>query len=520
MKEGKTLSKNKLGREIPDYIENIGKLKPYAGPFAVTPEGKVCARKLSKVEPKDSKMLDSIEEAIKKTGLKDGMTISFHHHFRQGDYVVNMVIDAIAKLGIKNITVAASSLNSVHAPLIEHIKNGVITKITASGIRGPLADAISSGIMDTPVVIRSHGGRARAIEAGDIKIDVAFLSASCSDEYGNCSGTGGKTICGSLGYAIEDAKYADKVVVITDTIVDYPNMPSSISQTDVDYVVKVDSIGDPNGIMSGATRFTKNPRELLIAKNAAEVINASPYFKDGFSMQCGSGGATLAVARYIRENMIAKNIKASFGMGGIAGPFVDLMKEGLIKKLVDVQCFDLTAAKSIGEDANHVEIDSSLYANPHNKGCLANKLDIVVLSALEVDTDFNVNVITGSDGVIRGASGGHSDTAAGAKLSIIVAPLMRGRIPTIIDKVNTVVTPGETIDVVVTDRGIAVNPRRQDLLEILKKTDLPLCTIEELKDKAEKICGKPEPIKYTDKIVGLVEYRDGSIIDVIRQVQD
>ena len=62
-----------------------------------------------------------------------------------------------------------------------------------------------------------------------------------------------------------------------------------------------------------------------------------------------------------------------------------------------------------------------------------------------MDTDFNVNVITGSDGVIRGASGGHSDMAC--KMSLVIAPLVRGRIPTIVEQVNTVVTPGTSVDV-------------------------------------------------------------------------
>jgi citrate lyase subunit alpha/citrate CoA-transferase len=217
--------------------------------------------------------------------------------------------------------------------------------------------------------------------------------------------------------------------------------------------------------------------------------------------------------------MIAGDIKASFALGGITGQFVEMLKEGLISKLYDTQSFDLKAAKSIGENVDHCEISASFYANPHNKGCVVNKLDIVLLSALEIDTDFNVNVITGSDGVIRGASGGHCDTAAGAKLTMIVAPLIRGRIPTIVDKVNTVITPGETVDVVVTDRGIAVNPLRKDLIEKLIKAKLPVFTIEELKEKAEKITGKPKAIEYLDKIVGVVEYRDGSIIDVIRQVK-
>lgn len=510
---------NKIGREIPEYIENIGELKPYNGIFCSKPSTRIRGRKIASVLPEESKLLGSIEEAIKKTGLKDGMTISFHHHLRQGDYVLNMVMEAIDKAGIKNLTIAASSLNKVHAPLIDYIKKGVVTKIETSGVRGPLAEEISRGLMDTPIIIRSHGGRARAIEAGEVKIDVAFLGVPSTDEYGNANGHDGKSFCGSLGYAKIDAKYADEVVLITDNLVAYPNVPASIEQTDVDYIVKVDAIGDPNGIVSGATRYTKNPRELLIAKYAAAAIEASGYFKEGFSMQCGTGGASLAVARFIKQKMIDKNIKASFVLGGVTGQFVEMLNEGLVNKIFDTQSFDLTAAKSVGENPNHYEIDASFYANPHNKGCVANKLDIVILSALEIDTDFNVNVITGSDGVIRGASGGHCDTAAGSKMSMIVAPLIRGRIPTIIDRVNTVITPGETIDVVVTDRGIAVNPERKDLEEKFKKAKLPVFSIEELKEKAEKVAGKPEPIEYGDKIVGIVEYRDGTVIDVIREAK-
>lgn len=510
---------NKIGREVPSNAKGFGDIKPYNGPFAEAPTGNVYGRKVKEVKPGDSKMLGSIEEAIKKTGLKDGMTISFHHHFREGDYILNMVVDTIAKMGIKNLTLATSSLNNVHASLVEHIKSGVITSITTSGLRGTLADEISNGLMENPVVIRSHGGRARAIECGDVKIDVAFLGVPSCDNYGNANGYDGKSFCGSLGYAKIDAKYAENVVLITDNLVPYPNVPASISQTDVDYIVEVEAIGNPQGIVSGATRYTKNPKELLIAKYAAKVIEASGYLVDGFSMQTGSGGAALAVARFIKQSMIEKDIKASFVLGGVTGQFVEMYEEGLVNKIFDVQSFDLRAAKSVKDNLGHYEIDASLYANPFNRGSVVNLLDFVILSALEVDTDFNVNVITGSDGVIRGASGGHCDTAAGAKMSMIVCPLIRGRIPTIVDKVTTVITPGETIDVVVTDRGVAVNPLRQDLVQKLSKIDIPLFTIEELKNKAEEITGKPEKIEFTDRIVGLVEYRDGTIIDVIKQVK-
>lgn len=134
-----------------------------------------------------------------------------------------------------------------------------------------------------------------------------------------------------------------------------------------------------------------------------------------------------------------------------------------MRNIVDAQDFDLGAIESIKKNPNHYEISTSEYANPMNKGAFVNQLDFVILGALEVDVDFNVNVVTGSDGIVRGAPGGHPDTAAGSNCSIIVAPLVRNRIPTICDRVVTVVTPGETVDVVVTDYGIAINPRRQDL---------------------------------------------------------
>ena len=128
--------------------------------------------------------------------------------------------------------------------------------------------------------------------------------------------------------------------------------------------------------------------------------------------------------------------------------------------------------------------------------------------------------MTGSDGVIRGAVGGHPDTAAGASMTIVVCPLLRGRIPTVCTKVNTICTPGETVDVVVTDQGMAVNPARPELYEKFVAAGLPVTTIEKLRDRAERIVGKPEPIKYTDKIVGVLMYRDNSVIDVIRQVAE
>ena len=278
----------------------------------------------------------TLEEAIKKSGLKDGMTISFHHHFRGGDKVVNLVVDKLAEMGFKNLHLASSSLIDVHKPLIEHIKNGVITKISTSGLRGELANEVSHGLMEEPVVFRSHGSRGYAIATGELHIDVAFLGASSCDPLGNAAGfsmsDNAKSICGSLGYALPDAKYADTTIILTDDLVDYPNQLNAISEADVDYVVVVDSVGDSSKISSGAIRDTKNPRDILLAKKAAKVVINSGYFENGFSLQTGSGGASLAVTKYLRQAMIDKGIKARFALGGITSHMVKLRQKKKKKK--------------------------------------------------------------------------------------------------------------------------------------------------------------------------------------------
>ena len=473
---------------------------------------------------KESSKIVTLEEAIRRSGLKDGMTISFHHHFRGGDKVVNMVVAKLAEMGFKNLTVAASSLSDVHAPLIEHIKNGVVTKLITSGLRGELANEISHGLMDEPVVFRSHGGRGSAIANGDLHIDVAFLGASSCDPAGNACGysrsENAKSICGSLGYALPDAQYADKVVILTDDLVDYPNTPNSISERNVDYVVVVDSVGDSSKISSGAIRDTKNPRDILLAQTAAKVIINSGYFKEGFSIQTGSGGASLAAVKYIRESMIEKGIHASYALGGITAHMVKMHEEGLIERLIDVQSFDKVAAESLRKNPFHKEVSANEYASADEPGSAVHYLDMVILSALEVDVNFNVNVLVGSDGIIRGAIGGHPDTAADSALSIIVCPLLRGRIPCVVDEVTTLITPGSTVDVVVTEYGIAVNPRRPEIAERLRAAGLKVVDIHCLKDMALKAIGNPDPLPFGDKVVGVVMNRDGSVQDVIMNIVD
>ncbi|EJB8407878.1 citrate lyase subunit alpha [Vibrio parahaemolyticus] len=468
---------------------------------------------------KSRKLKSDLRSAILDSGLKDGMTISFHHAFRGGDKVVNLVLDTIAQMGYKDLTLASSSLTGIHSPVVEHIKNGVVSKIYTSGIRGELGEAISHGLLKEPVHIHSHGGRVHLIKSGELNIDVAFIGVPCCDEFGNANGMNGKSRCGSLGYAKIDAQHARKVVMLTESIVGYPNHPASITQDLVDAVVEVEEVGDASKIGGGETRLTSNPRELLIAKRAADVIINSGYFKQDFSLQTGSGGASLAVTRFLENSMEKQGITAEFGLGGITSTMVSMHEKGLIRNLIDVQCFDSGAADSLARNPNHIEISANEYANPSSKGAVVDRLDVVILSALEIDVNFNVNVITGSDGVIRGASGGHCDAAAGANLAVIVAPLVRGRIPTVVEQVLNVVTPGQSIDVLVTDHGIAVNPRRPEVKERLLNAGLPVLDMEALVARAQSLTGKAEPIEYDDQVVGYVRYRDGSVIDVIRKVK-
>ena len=461
------------------------------------------------------KYISTIAAALRECGLKDGMTLSFHHHLRNGDHVVNMTMDAVAALGVKDITVACSSLFPVHEHLIEHIKTGVITGLDTDYMSGPLAKAITGGILPTPVIFRSHGGRPRAIGEGSLKIDIAVVAAPAVDAMGNITGTEGPSACGSLGYIIPDTQHAAKVIAVTDHVVEGGLARISIPHDVVDHVVVVDKIGDPAGIVSGSISLTRDPVALAIARNAQAVIKASGLLQDGFCYQTGAGGASLAASLFLREDMRAMKVHGGFLLGGITKYMVEMLEEGLFDNVFDVQCFDLSSVKSIAQNPRHVEISADTYANPNRKSNCVDFLDAVLLGGTEIDLDFNVNVTTDSNGNIIGGSGGHNDAAAGAKLTIIVAPLVRARLPIVVEKCTTLTTIGSTVDVLVTERGIAVNPARKELAERLRDARLPVCGIEDLHDQAVRMTGKPLAYERGDKVVVTMEYRDGTIVDHI-----
>lgn len=466
-----------------------------------------------------NKLVHSIREAVQLSGLKSGMSVSFHHHLRNGDYTLNMVMREIADLGIRDLTLNASSLFDCHAELAEHIKNHVVRRINCNYMSAGLGHMISEGLMEECVNFRTHGGRPADIANGTTPIDVAFIAAPAADPAGNLTGKTGPSACGSLGYAFPDAQYAGKVIAITDHLAPYPLVGWSIPEIYVDYVVRVEAIGNPQGIVSGTTKITRDPVGLIMAQTAVKVIQNSGLLKDGFSFQTGAGGASLAAAKYLMDVMVRDQIHGSFASGGITGYLVDMLNAGCFESLMDVQCFDLKAAESIRTNPRHQEISAMQYASPFCPSAVVDQLDVVILGATEIDTDFNVNVHTDSNGYIMGGSGGHSDTAAGAKLSMIIAPLFRARLPIVTDHVGCISTPGRDIDVVVTQRGVAVNPKNAELKQRLADAGVNVVDIHELKQIAERITGTPVHVARKGRPVANVIYRDGTQIDTIYSVK-
>lgn len=463
---------------------------------------------------KENKMVENISELFDKLEIKDGATLSFHHHLRNGDFVLNMVFEEVKRRGIKDITLVASSIFPCHEPIVPLIKDGTIKNVITSYMSGPVAESISHGDLKGTLVMQSHGGRARAIMEGSVKIDVAFIGAPATDIHGNISATEGKAFCGTLGYAIADSIMAEKTVAITDTILELEGK-TEIPSERIDYILKVDSIGDPNGIISGTTRITKDPVGLRIAQKAVEVMVATGLVKEGMCYQSGAGGVSLAVTKFLGDYMEREGIKGKFASGGVTGDLCDMKNRGLFDRIYDVQCFDLKSAEDIKNDPRHITMSAEKYASPY-KDAIVNSLDFVILGATEVDTDFNVNVTTGHDGVIMGGSGGHQDTAYGAKVSIIVSKLFQSRIPLIVDRVGVISTPGSTVDVLVTERGVAVNENRTDIIEALKAHNIEVMTIKELKELSDSLTGVPQKKRDESKrVIGYMEYRDGQVLDKI-----
>jgi len=520
MKKYDKLVVNAIGRTVPTVI-NGEPATPFMGLRKYRPSGRKYAPQIPTCidYPDDgNKVVDSLAEALQRCGLKNGMTISTHHHLRDGDLVSNVIFDIAHEMGIKDLVWFPSASFPCNEPLIKYLEDGTINRIEGS-MNGPLGRFTSGGGMKGCAVLRSHGGRVQAIQDGEVKIDIAVIAAPTADPFGNATGTMGSSACGILGYSWADMLYADKVIVVTDNLVPFPCMPFQIQGNYVDFVVVVDKIGIPEKIVSGTTQVTKSPDRLLLAEWTARFCAEAGLLKDGVGIQTGAGGTSLSVGLHFHEQLKANHWKARFGFGGSTQYMVKMLEDGVLDYLLDAQAFDLEAVRSVRENINHIDLSVFQAYNYHSKGNYTSMTDIVILGATEVDVNFNANVVTHSDGALLHGIGGFQNCLF-SKCTILPIPLFRDRIPVIIDNVTTVCGPGELVDVIVTERGIAINPLRTDLIEKMKFSSLPIKTISELKAEADAICGIPQKAEFDDEIVAVIKWVDGTVIDAVKKLKN
>lgn len=514
------LVKNAAGRFVPTTV-NGEKQIPYKGIGKHKPNGKMAAPPIRSCidYPADgNKVVKNLKEALKKAGLKDGMTISTHHHLRNGDVLTNILFDTIKSMGVKNIRWFPSASFPCHQHLIKYLEDGTIHHIEGS-MNGPLGKFTTEGKMKGTGVLRSHGGRYQSIQDGEVHIDIAVIAAPTADPFGNATGDRGPSACGLIGFALADSEYADNVIVVTDNLIPFPCYPWQIQGNNVDTVVQIDSLGDPSKIVSGTTEVTKSPDRLLIAEYVAQFLEDAGIMKNGFSFQAGAGGTNLAFAVYLKEKMKARGIKARFIRGGSTKYLVEMLEEGLTDYILDGQTFDLEGVRSMRENTNHVNTSPFTSYNYHGKGNFASIIDAVVLGATEVDINFNANVVSHSDGYLLHGIGGWQNCLF-SKCTILAIPSFRDRIPVIMDEVTTLCGPGELIDVIITERGIAINPKRKDLMKAVKNSKLPFKTIQEIQKEVYEICGgapaKPKVDK--NKVVAVVKWVDGTVLDSVFKI--
>ena len=513
------LTLNAANRMVPEKAN--GHLQvPYMGVGKYRPTGNKAAPPVRSANdyPSDGdKRVADLETALRKCGVRNGMVISSHHHLRDGDRVALAALEAAARLGMKDLVWFPSASFPSQRSAIDLMTSGVIERIEGS-MNGPLGDFCTQGKMRGLGVLRSHGGRWQAIQDSEVHIDIAVIAAPTADAFGNCDGSHGKSACGSLGFALADSVYADHVIAVTDNLVLFPCVPWQIQGNNVDYVVPIDSIGDPSKIVSGTTSITRSPDRLRIAELTAQFLRDAGIMRDGFSFQAGAGGTALAFVSYLKAMMKQAGIKARFVRGGSTKYLVEMLEEGLTDYILDGQTFDLEGVRSIAENPRHVATSPFTSYNYHGKGNFALLVDAVVLGATEVDLSFNANVVTHSDGrLLHGIGGWQNCLAAGC--TILAVPSFRDRIPIIVDEVTTLCGPGELIDVIVTERGIAINPLRQDLIDAVRGSKLPIRPLAEIKSEVERICGgKPQRPKRGNRPVAIVKWVDGTVLDTIWQV--
>ena len=439
-------------------------------------------------------------------------TLSFHHHLRNGDDVLCDVMAFYQECD--RLTLMPSSLFPVHAPgLTRLIEEGRIDALYTNYLSGPLAHTLRQHPLKGQLHLDTHGGRAHRLMNHITPLDVAYLAVPAVDHHGRLSGLEGPSACGSLGYATADANVAKRVVVITDHYVE-ALAGKHFTFPRIDAIIVTPRLGQRQGIESGTTKMRLHPLHDVIARKTMHALDTMGLLKDTLSFQTGAGSISLRITALLKDYLAQHHYTARFASGGITALHTQMLQEGLVKKLYDVQCFDLAAVESLRTHPKHHAISAYTYATLTNPKRVISDLDIVFLGAAQIDLEFNVNVTTDYDGTLIGGSGGHADTAMDAKLTVVVSPLLKGRMPLILDRVTTITTPGEHIDLLVTEYGVAIHPNRQDLWALAQAHQLPVMTIEALKAKAESFAGTPAP-PQKPPLIGITYDRINQPLDTL-----
>ena len=516
---------------------NNKKYEPFASAFSEKKfTGRLVGRPIAgRIPHRQNKVvtLDAVMEII-----KDGDTISYPHYYRTGDHGLGIIVKKLQQTKKKNIKIYGNAFfDNVDPWFMDAVKDGTIGGIYGNVYRKLGNNVVKGDFLPWVSVGFSHGNRVRKMQTGEVTINVAFGPVPIADVHGNANGLMGKPehLCGPVGLFSADAEYAEHVCLLAGTVSDSLIMPTPISMEQVDFVVKVETPGLASGIGSGTLDMHKakeNPFNAQVADNVTRVIKASGVVKDNFAFQVGSG-AGLIILENIRAILKETGIRANFSIGGIRSLHVDMLDEGTVQRLMHGQLFEPSPRvfESLLKNHNHHEITTAYYASVANKEAAVNMLDLAVLSALEVDLEFNLNTVCAGGRIIGGIGGGQ-DVAAGADLTIIFMPLATGKdgrgFPKVVERVFTRTTPGEVVDVIVTEDYAAVNPKSKStyksvILERAQQFGVKLVTIEELRAKsvakAESFGKIPPDVKTTDEVVHVIEWRDGTLLDTIKRLE-
>jgi len=475
--------------------------------------------------------LESVIEII-----QDGDTISYPHYYRMGDKGLKLIVDKLREQGKKGIILYANAIFDHTDPwLYEAFQDGTLGGLYGNVYRKFGTHVMAGDLLPWISVGFSHGNRVRKLQTGEVKVKVGFGPVPIADVYGNANGLMGKEsqLCGPLGLFAADCEFADYICLLAGTVSSDFIVPASISMENVDFVVPVETPGLAAGIGGGTLDIGKarsHPFNARIAENVTRVMEASGVVKDNFNFQVGAG-AGLIVLDNIRNILKKAGIRANFSIGGITSMHVEMLEEGTVRYLLHGQLFEPSTkvVHSLLYHPGHVEMTAGCYASVANKESAVNMLDFAVLSALEVDLGFNVNTVC-ANGRIIGGIGGGQDVAAGAELTVIFLPIATGKngigFPKVVEKVYTRSTPGEVVDIVVTEEYASVNPKskscyRDAVIENAGKFGLKIVPIEELHElsvmRAKEIGKIPHRREATDEIVHIIEWRDGTLLDVLKK---